>query len=165
MQSTPNRASKIPRPGTMSPRVSQGSKSSGNGSFQENKSPRSPQSPVQAPTPAPIHDETPLVSGLTQGLEDCNWEQLQGKYADAMEEHGRVEENLRVETAKLLEVFMAWSQTTVSQDENRALKRFKTQMQHVQNSEVNVENKKKHYVEVVKAFQNALALLNDQMKI
>lgn len=55
---------------------------------------------------------------------------------------------------------MAWSQTTVSQDENRALKRFdqssfglryrlilyrfKTQMQHVQNSEVNVENKKKH---------------------
>lgn len=57
-------------------------------------------------------------------------------------------------------------------------------MQHVQNSEVNVENKKKHckYLvlvtwkqdlfadlskdeEVVKAFQNALALLNDQMKI
>jgi hypothetical protein len=57
-------------------------------------------------------------------------------------------------------------------------------MQHVQNSEVNVENKKKHCespfvllgsqrliahlskdVEVVKAFQNALALLNDQMKI
>jgi hypothetical protein len=104
MQSTPNKPSKIPRPGTMSPRGSQGSKSSGSGSFQENKSPRSPQSPIQAPTPAPIYDEIPLVSGLTQGLEDCNWEQLQGKYADAMEEHGRVEENLRVETAKLLEV-------------------------------------------------------------
>lgn len=55
-------------------------------------------------------------------------------------------------------------------------------MQHVQNSEVNVENKKKHCkpfslnvrdltahrskdAEVVKAFQNALALLNDQLKI
>lgn len=58
-------------------------------------------------------------------------------------------------------------------------------MQHVQNSEVTVENKKKHCkslfvplarnqglvahlcedAEVVKAFQNALALLNDQMKI
>jgi hypothetical protein len=58
-------------------------------------------------------------------------------------------------------------------------------MQHVQNSEVNVENKKKHCkshivlltwkqgliahlfkdAEVVKAFQNALALLNDQMKV
>ncbi|CAG8901863.1 unnamed protein product [Penicillium egyptiacum] len=125
MSSTPNRTSKIPRPGTMSPRVSQGSKSPpGSGSFQENKSTQSPQSAVEAPTSAPIQDEIPLVSGLTQGLEDCNWEQLQGKYADAMEEHGRVEENLRVETAKLLEVFMAWSQTTVSQDENRALKRF-----------------------------------------
>jgi hypothetical protein len=57
---------------------------------------------------------------------------------------------------------MAWSQTTVLQDEQRALKRyggpkadrsgatlltlcrFKTQMQHVQNSEISVENKKKH---------------------
>jgi hypothetical protein len=102
MQSTPNRTSKIPRPGAISPRVSQESKSPpGSGSFQEDKS---PQAPVEALTPAPIHDEPPLVSGLTQGLEDCDWEQLQGKYADAMEEHGRVEENLRVETAKLLEV-------------------------------------------------------------
>ncbi|OQE43025.1 hypothetical protein PENCOP_c003G06507 [Penicillium coprophilum] len=122
MQSTPNRTSKIPRPGALSPRVSQENKSpSGSGSFQENKS---SQSPVEARTPAPISDEFPLVSRLTQGLEDCDWEQLQGKYAYAMEEHSRVEENLRVETAKLLEVFMAWSQTTVSQDENRALKRF-----------------------------------------
>ncbi|KAK4865815.1 hypothetical protein LT330_008908 [Penicillium expansum] len=163
MQSTPNRTSKIPRPGTISPHVSQGSKSPpGSVSFRENKS---PQLPIEPLTSAPINDETPLVSGLTQGLEDYNWEQLQSKYADAMEEHSRVEENLRIETAKLLEVFIAWSQTTVSQDENRALKRFKTQMQHVQNSEINVENKKKHYAEVVKAFQNALALLNDQLKI
>ncbi|KAJ5394083.1 uncharacterized protein N7487_011724 [Penicillium crustosum] len=163
MQSTPNKTSKIPRPGAMSPRVNQEGKSPpGSGSSQENTS---SQSPVEALTSTPINDEIPLVSRLTQGLKDCNWEQLQGKYADAMEEHGRVEENLRVETAELLEVFMAWSETTVSQDENRALKRFKTQMQHVQNSEVTVENKKKHYAEVVKAFQNALALLNDQMKI
>lgn len=102
MQSTPNKTSKIPRPGAMSPRVSQGSKSPPvSGSFQENKS---PQAPVEALTSTPINDEISLVSRLTQGLEDCNWEQLQGKYADAMEEHGRVEENLRVETAKLLEV-------------------------------------------------------------
>ncbi|KAJ5139135.1 uncharacterized protein N7515_003983 [Penicillium bovifimosum] len=163
MQSTPNRTSKIPRPGTMSPRVSQGSKSpQGNVSSEASKS---PESPIEAPASARIHDELQIVSQLTQGLENCDWEQLQGKYTDAMEEHGRVEENLRVETAKLLEVFMAWSQTTVSQDENRALKRFKTQMQHVQHSEVNVDNKKKHYAEVVKAFQNALALLNEQLKV
>ncbi|KAJ5180389.1 hypothetical protein N7492_003599 [Penicillium capsulatum] len=105
-----------------------------------------------------------LVSRLTQGLEQYDWDQLQEKYADAMDEHSRVEEDLRAETTKLLEAFSAWSQTTVLQDEQRALKRFKTQMQHVQNSEVSAENKKKHYMEVVKAFEGALALLNEQMK-
>ncbi|OKO94293.1 hypothetical protein PENSUB_11560 [Penicillium subrubescens] len=106
-----------------------------------------------------------LVTRLTQGLEDCDWNQLQEKYTDAMDEHSRVEDDLRAETAKLLEVFTAWSQTTVLQDEKRALKRFKTQMQHVQNSEVSLESKKKHYTDVVKAFQSALALLNEQMKV
>lgn len=102
MQATPNRTSKIPRRGTMSPRVSQGSKSpTGSGSPQENGS---PQLPVEDLASTSIHDEAPFASRLTQGLEDCNWEQLQGKYADAMDEHGRVEENIRVETAKLLEV-------------------------------------------------------------
>ncbi|KAJ6120260.1 hypothetical protein N7523_004540 [Penicillium sp. IBT 18751x] len=109
--------------------------------------------------------EFPLVSRLTQGLEECDWKQLEEKYQDAMNEHSRVEEDIRVETAKLLEVFTAWSQTTVLQDEQRALKRFKTQTQHVQNSEIIVESKKKHYMEVVKAFQSALALLNGQLKI
>ncbi|OQE31450.1 hypothetical protein PENSTE_c001G07651 [Penicillium steckii] len=120
------------------------------------------------PSPQPIepvvNDEFPIVARLTQGLAECDWDQLQEKYTDAMDEHSRVEEELRVETARLLEIFTAWSQTTVQQDEKRALKRFKTQMQHVQNSEVSVENKKKHYNDVVKAFQSALALLNEQMK-
>lgn len=99
MQSTPNRTSKIPRPGAISPRVNQGSKSPQSSmSFQDDKS---PQSPLEATS---VHKEIPLVSQLMQGIEGCDWEQLQGKYTDAMEEHGRVEENLRVETAKLLEV-------------------------------------------------------------
>jgi hypothetical protein len=78
---------------------------------QESKSPQqngssqdtSPQPPTEL-LPVPAQDEFPLVSHLAQGLEDCNWEQLQTKYSYSMEEHGRAEENLRVETAKLLEV-------------------------------------------------------------
>ncbi|KAJ5753860.1 uncharacterized protein N7511_008013 [Penicillium nucicola] len=161
MASTPIRTSKIPRRGTLSPTVNQESISP-----QENGNSQSisPHLPTEA-LPATAQDEVPLVSQLTQGLGDCDWEQLQTKYSDAMEEHSRVEENLRLETAKLLEIFMAWSQTTVLQDENRALKRFKTQMQHVQHSEVSMENKRKHYMEVVKAFQSALALLNEQLKV
>ncbi|CEO58533.1 hypothetical protein PMG11_03250 [Penicillium brasilianum] len=115
--------------------------------------------------PSPSDAEFTIVNRLTQRLEDCDWDQLQEKYTDAMDEHSHVEDDLRAETAKLLEVFSAWSQTTVLQDEKRALKRFKTQMQHVQNSELSLESKKKHYTEVVKAFQSALALLNAQMKV
>ncbi|BCR90831.1 uncharacterized protein ACHE_60717A [Aspergillus chevalieri] len=101
---------------------------------------------------------------LTEKLRDCDWEQLEEKYAKAMEEHGKSEEELRAQVAKLLEIFVAWSQTTVLRDEDRALKRFKTQMQHVQNSEERLENKRKHYTDVVKAFESALALLNGRAR-
>ena len=85
--------------------------------------------------------ELSFEARLTQGLDDCNWDELQEKYAFAMDEHSRVEEELRAETARLLEVkncsqihvrayqsdlnqiFTSWSQTTALQDENRALKR------------------------------------------
>lgn len=55
---------------------------------------------------AAVDTEYPLVARLTKGLEDCDWDQLQERYADAMDEHSRVEENLRAETAKLLEVVL-----------------------------------------------------------
>ncbi|KAJ5286888.1 hypothetical protein N7478_002574, partial [Penicillium angulare] len=123
--------------------------------LKESQQTRSPE-----PIEPVIDTEDALVSHLTQDLQQYDWIQLQEKYTDAMDEHSRAEENIRSETARLLEAFTAWSQTAVLQDEQRALKRFKTQMQHVQNSEVSVENKKKHYMEVVEAFQSALALLN-----
>lgn len=44
------------------------------------------------------------VPRIVEDLRDYNWEQLQEKYATAMEDHGRSEENLRAQTAKLLEV-------------------------------------------------------------
>ncbi|KAB8257552.1 hypothetical protein BDV32DRAFT_127340 [Aspergillus pseudonomiae] len=100
----------------------------------------------------------------SEDLKNYDWGHLQEHYANAMEKHGRAEEDLRAQISKLLEVFMAWSQTTVIRDEARALKRFKTQMQHVQNSEEDLEKKRKHYVDVVKAFESALALLNDRVR-
>lgn len=57
----------------------------------------------QTHSPAAV-EEFPIVARLTQGLAECDWDQLQEKYTDAMDEHSRVEEELRVETARLLEV-------------------------------------------------------------
>lgn len=62
----------------------------------------------QTHSPEPIEPvmdtEFPLVSRLTLGLQQYDWHRLQEKYADAMDEHSRVEEDLRSETTKLLEV-------------------------------------------------------------
>lgn len=50
----------------------------------------------------------PQVQQLTRDLESCNWEQLQEKFANAMDEHGRAEETLRSQTAQLLQVLSMW---------------------------------------------------------
>lgn len=73
----------------------------------------------QAPSPEPtepvMDTESPLVSRLTQGLEQYDWDQLQEKYADAMDEHSRVEEDLRAETTKLLEVMTSFTFIPIGQ--------------------------------------------------
>ncbi|PWY71483.1 hypothetical protein BO70DRAFT_365213 [Aspergillus heteromorphus CBS 117.55] len=100
----------------------------------------------------------------TKNLKDHDWNQLEEEYIDSMEKHGGAEQALCIRVSKLLEIFTAWSETTITRDEIRALKRFKTQVQHVQTSEENLEKKRKHYIDVVKAFESALALLNDRVK-
>ncbi|KAG5304893.1 hypothetical protein I7I50_05128 [Histoplasma capsulatum G186AR] len=81
---------------------------------------------------------------LALSLRDCDWEQLQKEFADAMDERSQVEMALHKETAELLEMFTAWSQTTAYRDEDRAYKRFKTRMGFAQTSETKLEEKKKH---------------------
>jgi hypothetical protein len=80
---------------------------------------------------------------------------------EEMDQRSQVETTLQKEAADLLEIFIIWSQTTVFRDEDRAYKRFKTRMNYVQSSEAKLEAKKKHYFNVVKAFESALALLRD----
>ncbi|GFF45460.1 hypothetical protein IFM58399_07549 [Aspergillus lentulus] len=111
------------------------------------------------------HHNVPQVRRqLVEDLSQCNWTKLQQIYSDIMKQHGDAEEELRARSLRLLEIFTAWSQSAVLRDESRALKRFKTQSQHVQTSEEDLENRRKHYADVVKAFESALALLNNAPK-
>lgn len=50
------------------------------------------------------HENPEQTQQLTGELRDCDWEQLEEKYAKAMEYHGKSEEELRAQVAKLLEV-------------------------------------------------------------
>ncbi|KAJ0421004.1 hypothetical protein BJY00DRAFT_113286 [Aspergillus carlsbadensis] len=103
-------------------------------------------------------------SQLKERMEDCDWSELESSYMQMMEEYEDAEGELRDQITKLLQIFTSWSQTTVAHDETRALKRFRTQMNHVQNSEESLEKKRNHYMDVVKAFESALALLNDRVR-
>ncbi|KAL4872154.1 hypothetical protein BDV12DRAFT_151109 [Aspergillus spectabilis] len=101
---------------------------------------------------------------LKENIRDYDWSELESNYIQMMEQHEKSEEELRNHSTRLLQVLTAWSQTTVEHDETRALKRFRTQMHHVQNSEESLEKKRNHYMDVVKAFESALALLNDRVR-
>lgn len=48
--------------------------------------------------------ELSKLQRLLLNLNECNWEQLEERHADAMNEHNIVEESLRAEMAELLEV-------------------------------------------------------------
>lgn len=50
--------------------------------------------------------DSPLqpASDLAEELQNYDWDQLLEKYADAMEEHARADEQVRNQTAKLQEV-------------------------------------------------------------
>lgn len=48
--------------------------------------------------------ELSKLQELRLNLNECNWEQLEERYADAMNEHSTVEESLQAEMAELLEV-------------------------------------------------------------
>ncbi|KAL3494205.1 hypothetical protein BJX62DRAFT_234577 [Aspergillus germanicus] len=110
------------------------------------------------------HDPLENESQLKERIKDCDWSELESSYIQMMEEHEKAEGELRDQITKLLQIFTSWSQTTVAHDETRALKRFRTQMNHVQNSEESLEKKRNHYMDVVKAFESALALLNDRVR-
>lgn len=95
------------------------------------------------------HRNVPQVRRqLADDLSQCHWTRLQQLYSDIMKQHGNAEEELRARSLRLLEIFTAWSQSAVLRDESRALKRFKTQSQHVQTSEEDLESRRKHCARV-----------------
>lgn len=113
-----------------------------------------------------------------EDLKNYDWEQLQERYLDLMEQHGRTEEQLQAQISNLLEVYRpttvrsylsnnGWpdirrmvSRYCCSRRDSSIQKvcfaqllrnaryihgsRFKTQIEHVQNSEDTLEQKRKH---------------------
>jgi hypothetical protein len=52
--------------------------------------------------------EDPSQTSATQAFEGCDWDQLQEKFTQAMEEHNHAEQALQKQAFQLIEVFLEY---------------------------------------------------------
>lgn len=93
-------------------------------------------------------------------IEHFDWKKLEERYHDAIAEKNKVEREILDEFNSLMNFFTIWADTSQSHEAERSFKRLRTRMAHVQNSEEKLETTRLHYIQVVKAFESALQLLN-----
>ncbi|KAF1808701.1 hypothetical protein P152DRAFT_462266 [Eremomyces bilateralis CBS 781.70] len=112
-----------------------------------------PQKRREAPLPAKAMGEP------GEAIEAFPWEDLARRHLDMVEEFEQREGQLKEEWERLMAYFAVWARTSSGAEVERASKRLKTRVYHVQNSEQNLDLKRQHYLRVVEAFQSALKLL------
>jgi len=88
-----------------------------------------------------------------------DWHGFESRYEQQMQVAKRTESEILLDFNKLADYFGIWAQAASVHDNDRAFKRLKTREVYVQRAEGELEAKKEHYVQVVEAFKNALALL------
>ncbi|KAF2498629.1 hypothetical protein BU16DRAFT_300953 [Lophium mytilinum] len=93
-------------------------------------------------------------------IEDFDWGNLEERYHDAMDKNIDVEQRLTEEWDDLMNFFSIWQEASKHHEVDRSFRRLRTRTAHVQNSEENLEKTRVHYIQVVRAFESALDLLN-----
>ncbi|KAA6415890.1 MAG: hypothetical protein FRX48_00609 [Lasallia pustulata] len=116
--------------------------------------------PLATPQQTSQHDLPVEPIDLKDRIDDFDWDELEMRFQGKMAECKHVEEEIYKEFNNLLEVFNAWASAVSIHENDRASKRLKTRMSYVQGAESGLEDKRQHYVKVVKAFESALALLS-----
>ncbi|PBP20991.1 hypothetical protein BUE80_DR008181 [Diplocarpon rosae] len=100
--------------------------------------------------------------GQDSELADYDWDDFERRYTDHMskldEEENKDYENFDNHATS----FLIWAQSASQRDNARISKRLKTRSRFTQLAENSLEDKKRHYVDVVSAFQKALDLLRHQ---
>ncbi|KAG5929603.1 hypothetical protein E4U42_005308 [Claviceps africana] len=88
-----------------------------------------------------------------------DWEQFEARYESALKEADEEERDILQEAQSLSKYFQTWAAAASAHDDERAVKRLRTRQRFVNLSEEKMAQKQKHYEEVVRAFESALALL------
>ncbi|KAL6712078.1 hypothetical protein ACN47E_003121 [Coniothyrium glycines] len=92
-------------------------------------------------------------------IAEIDWDDLHQRYVDSVRNCEGQEIELMKEWTSLTEYFRIWAESGHDHETDRASSRLRTRMVYVQHSEEILEQKRAHYVNVVKAFESALNLL------
>ncbi|CEI64350.1 hypothetical protein FVEN_g11034 [Fusarium venenatum] len=117
---------------------------------------------VNSRTPEPQIDrqvsnsDSPDTPGL---LEPFDWDEFEARYENALREADDQEREILKEADALAKYFKVWTAAASAHDDERAAKRLQTRRRFVNLAEDKMERKQQHYDQVVRAFENALALL------
>ncbi|KAH3905740.1 hypothetical protein HBI56_211440 [Parastagonospora nodorum] len=104
-------------------------------------------------------EEDDVDSNPAQKIEDFDWNELHGRYHEAMNKCRTQEGELAEEWESLMNYFRIWAESGHEHETDRTFQRLQTRTKFVQNSEAELESKRNHYIDVVKAFESALHLL------
>ncbi|OLN81699.1 hypothetical protein CCHL11_06957 [Colletotrichum chlorophyti] len=102
-------------------------------------------------------EDTPGTPGV---FPPFNWDEFEARYEKALAEADEKERELLLEFDNLVKYFNVWASTSSAHDNERAVKRLRTRQRYVNLAEQNMAQKQEHMMEVLRAFQSALALLS-----
>ncbi|QUC18467.1 uncharacterized protein UV8b_02708 [Ustilaginoidea virens] len=101
-------------------------------------------------------------SPLPADVPPFDWDDFETRYERALREADEAEREILKEAeslSKTCKYFQVWAASASAHDDDRAAKRLRTRQRFVILSEEKMAQKQKHYEEVVRAFESALALL------
>ncbi|RDW87571.1 hypothetical protein BP5796_03265 [Coleophoma crateriformis] len=111
------------------------------------------------PVDTAIEPGQELIDDPRVELPAFDWTDFEQQYLRAIDAASANEQKLLDEFANLISAFNVWAEVASEKDETRGVKRLKTRVDFVKLSEHALEEKKRHYESVVKAFEAALNML------
>ncbi|KAH9220567.1 hypothetical protein DL95DRAFT_383057 [Leptodontidium sp. 2 PMI_412] len=95
-------------------------------------------------------------------LRGFEWPDFEHRYTDTLKSKFEEECDIIEEFDAWAAGFISWAQAGAEHDNGRMSKRLKTRIEFTQQQESSLEDKKKHYLGVVAAFQTAMDMLRRQ---
>ncbi|KAI4718973.1 hypothetical protein E4T48_04867 [Aureobasidium sp. EXF-10727] len=105
------------------------------------------------------HDDEDVIDPQDQ-INPFDWQALETEYLAAMAGCKAEEDAHLREFAALSQFFAVWAETISGREQERSHQRLRTQSTFVKKKEHELEERRKHYVQVVEAFRKALTMLN-----